>query len=729
MKKLIFALTCLFIAIPCQARIITVDDDGSSDFNTIQAAVDDASDGDVVEVQPGRYTGPGNRDIDLLNKAITVRSTNPGDFSVVAATFIDCNGTELDPHRGFDLSSTQNDCVLDGLTIFNGYGPNENWDYEEGSSGGAIHTYYSNPVIRNCIIVNNLAYYGGGISWIRSTGVISNCIFEMNGAIDGGGVFCHAAELIIEDCTFRYNNVNVNGGGVFCYQSEPSIENCLFQFNDAYDVGGGICSWEAAPEVSMCVFIGNSSGAYYNFMSESKITNCTFLYNSGPEDGGIIVSFGNAHILYPAITMRNSILWNNTDEFEFTGCCQCGCQHIIAEFNILKSDWQYFPWIRGIENITADPCFVDSMSGDYHLKSQAGRWDPDSESWVLDVDDVTSPGIDAGDPMSPIGLEPFPNGGRINMGACGGTPEASKSPANWRSIADITNDWVVDSNDLRVFADYWLETGECIPSDFDRSQFVDFDDFAIFGLQWSYPSALEPGIFYQVEDCNMEGGQNQPSVEDSNDTRFSVWVEGSYIHFEDLITANCCLDEIELQMTVEDGLITIYEIEHLTTPCFCLCDYPTTATLGPFEPGTYLLEVIDIDGKSLGIVEVTIGGSTEPGIVYKIEDCNRDASGVFAAEPPDPTRFTVTVEGLYIHFKDVMTANCCPDKLELEMAVEDNLITIYETEYTSEGCRCICSFPITATLGPFEPGSYTLEVYETMGGFIGSTIITIGPGR
>ena len=141
------------------------------------------------------------------------------------------------------------------------------------------------------------------------------------------------------------------------------------------------------------------------------------------------------------------------------------------------------------------------------------------------------------------------------------------------------------------------------------------------------------------------------------------------------------------------------------------------------------MEVIGINGNSLGVVEVTIGQSSDPGITYQIEDCNRDASDVFAAEPPDTTRFKVTVEGLYIHFEDMMYANCCPDDLELEMTVEDNLITIYEIEYTSEGCRCMCSFPINATLGPFEPGIYSLEVYETTGGFIGSTTITIGPGE
>jgi hypothetical protein len=35
--------------------------------------------------------------------------------------------------------------------------------------------------------------------------------------------------------------------------------------------------------------------------------------------------------------------------------------------------------------------------------------------------------IDAGDPNSPVGKEPEPNGGRINMDTYGGTPETSKS--------------------------------------------------------------------------------------------------------------------------------------------------------------------------------------------------------------------------------------------------------------------------------------------------------------
>ncbi len=135
----------------------------------------------------------------------------------------------------------------------------------------------------------------------------------------------------------------------------------------------------------------------------------------------------------------------------------------------------------GLGNIDADPCFVDANNGDYHLKSQAGRWDSNSESWVSD--DLTSPCIDAGNPGCPEANEPAPNGNRINMGAYGGTAEASKSPANWRSIADMNNDWIVDKNDLKVFCGYWLQKGQCIPSDLNRSGSVDFKDYAIFGRQ------------------------------------------------------------------------------------------------------------------------------------------------------------------------------------------------------------------------------------------------------
>ncbi len=80
----------------------------------------------------------------------------------------------------------------------------------------------------------------------------------------------------------------------------------------------------------------------------------------------------------------------------------------------------------GAGNIDADPLFADIEQGDLHLRSEFGRWDPNALTWVFD--DVTSPCIDAGDPNDPVADEPTPHGDRINLGAHGGTTQASKSP-------------------------------------------------------------------------------------------------------------------------------------------------------------------------------------------------------------------------------------------------------------------------------------------------------------
>jgi hypothetical protein len=115
-------------------------------------------------------------------------------------------------------------------------------------------------------------------------------------------------------------------------------------------------------------------------------------------------------------------------------------------------------WGRG--NINVDPRFAAPNRDDYHLKSQAGRWNPSGQGWLQDK--LTSPCIDTGDMNSAIGFEPFPNGGIINMGAYGGTDEASKSffskpPCETIVAGDINGDCVVDFQDFAIMALHWLE--------------------------------------------------------------------------------------------------------------------------------------------------------------------------------------------------------------------------------------------------------------------------------
>lgn len=76
-------------------------------------------------------------------------------------------------------------------------------------------------------------------------------------------------------------------------------------------------------------------------------------------------------------------------------------------------------------------------------------------------DPVDSPCLDRGDPAAVCSDEPFPNGGRIDLGAYGGTPEASKSPggASCREYPtmDFNRDCKVDQADLDLSLQHWLE--------------------------------------------------------------------------------------------------------------------------------------------------------------------------------------------------------------------------------------------------------------------------------
>jgi hypothetical protein len=116
--------------------------------------------------------------------------------------------------------------------------------------------------------------------------------------------------------------------------------------------------------------------------------------------------------------------------------------------------------MSGEGNMDTDPRFADPQNGDYRLKSQAGHWDSVSQSWV--PDDITSPCIDAGDPISPIGQELFPTGGFVNMGAYGGTAQASKTYfgnelCDAIMAGDINGDCQVDRIDLEIMALHWTD--------------------------------------------------------------------------------------------------------------------------------------------------------------------------------------------------------------------------------------------------------------------------------
>ena len=150
---------------------------------------------------------------------------------------------------------------------------------------------------------------------------------------------------------------------------------------------------------------------------------------------------------------------------------------VTQQRNVLDST---VTWLEG--NINTDPQFANLSGGDYHLKSQVGRWNPTSLIWVPDL--VHSPCIDKGDPNSDWTAELWPNGRFINMGAYGGTPEASMSLSNAGNIGDLNNDNNVDFLDFANFAANWETLRPLLREDLNRNKIVDCNDLSIFVDNW-----------------------------------------------------------------------------------------------------------------------------------------------------------------------------------------------------------------------------------------------------
>ena len=128
--------------------------------------------------------------------------------------------------------------------------------------------------------------------------------------------------------------------------------------------------------------------------------------------GGIAVDSSDVEI-------SNCIVWGNSAPTS-PQIYNAGSGSLAVAYSDVQGGWE------GTGNIDPDPCFADSgywdpnatptdanddfwVDGDYHQKSQGGRWNPNEGGWT--TDEVTSPCIDAGDPIGPMGYVRSPTAG------------------------------------------------------------------------------------------------------------------------------------------------------------------------------------------------------------------------------------------------------------------------------------------------------------------------------
>ncbi len=280
---------------------------------------------------------------------------------------------------------------------------------ENRSQGCAIYNSVSRATFEDCVFCKNTSTLSMLHNVDSSTLVLNECRLADNTSGGPGGAINNlSAEISIAHCTLERNHSNSIGGAIISTGGHARIKSSVFRENDARQYGGAL--FVVSPgEITNCLLLKNTARTWAAICDPSgqiAIAHCVFVQNESQTGG----------VLRTNSTVSNCILWGNVPS------------GISSPANSVYSFIQDGIEGEGNIDVTANPnpLFADPNNGDYHLKSQAGRWDTLVGAWVLD--DVTSPCIDAGDPNSDYSLEPLPNGGRINIGVYGGTHEASKSP-------------------------------------------------------------------------------------------------------------------------------------------------------------------------------------------------------------------------------------------------------------------------------------------------------------
>lgn len=168
--------------------------------------------------------------------------------------------------------------LLESVLISDGSALGFSRNVEASVCGGAVFNdasnAQSNPVIRNCVFLNNRARKGGAIYNYAENGL---------------------ASPIIDNCHFINNKADFNGGAVYndgqLGNASPTIVDCRFE-NNKSDYGAGILnrgtSGISSPVITDCLFVNNYSlstgSAIYNLRQGRGETNplidgCQYLAN------------------------------------------------------------------------------------------------------------------------------------------------------------------------------------------------------------------------------------------------------------------------------------------------------------------------------------------------------------------------------------------------------------------------------------------------------------------
>lgn len=286
-------------------------------LTTIQAAVDAASDGQVIKVAAGTYADVHARprrdavstgvvtQVVYISKTVAIRggytTTNwATPYPITQPTVLDAGRKGRGIYVTGEISP-----VLEGLHITGGDAAGLGGVGAEVSAGGGIYVVSGTTAIHNSFLVSNTSDMGGGI-WASGAAItVGHTTIASNTAESGGGLVLYASRILLEGNIIRANRAYYDGGGVRVSSSSVTMTGNVVTANtlSASSQGGGMrvdCSDAAIISntfaANTILSYGGGGGLAVNdsggcdYQQEVTVRGNLFTANTAGEGGGLYLS-------------------------------------------------------------------------------------------------------------------------------------------------------------------------------------------------------------------------------------------------------------------------------------------------------------------------------------------------------------------------------------------------------------------------------------------------------
>jgi len=265
--RTITALLILLFSFSLSAITITVSQDGTEDYTTIQSAINSSNNYDLILVHPGRYI----ENINLNNHNVTIASLYYVDQN---PTHID--STIIDGNLFISIFIVNGETVtLNGFTISNNI-DNLNVQIAGNTYGGGVRIRNnSNVTILNSKIKNCIGVDGAGVKIDESDVIMTNVEIRNNRALyRGGGIYLYSGATLSTSNVSIYNNIAPIGMDLFFLE----YNDVAGQFNFNFQLGSialtGIDNFFASINDSDNVTL-TISNSYFNIIDSDVYVSPT----------------------------------------------------------------------------------------------------------------------------------------------------------------------------------------------------------------------------------------------------------------------------------------------------------------------------------------------------------------------------------------------------------------------------------------------------------------------